>query len=316
MSDNLIPHLSFEGGARLIFVGGSPRSGTTLMQNMLDSHPEIAGGPEFDHIPDIAALAELLHRAVGSGRINLFLDQEQTDSETGLFVERLLYPYLARRGRCLLSEKTPRNVLHFQPLLRLFPNARFIFCLRDPRAVLASMLQVGKRAQGRTPTPDATRDFWQAVKLINIYNNAGFEAVKASERVLLVLYEGLVARPEQETRRLCEFLNIGWSASMLKSGEVKHDGEATLDNVWYSQEMYYSNPDPSRAEKWRRELTPYQQALGSLAFAEDARLLQQGYDFGLDGIPGPVRHAARVAFVARRWWRWRRQQFMDRLQGR
>lgn len=42
-------------GERLIFTGGAARSGTTLVQNILDSHPDIVGGPEFLHLEDLMA---------------------------------------------------------------------------------------------------------------------------------------------------------------------------------------------------------------------------------------------------------------------
>ena len=51
--------MNSDGGSRFIFVGGAPRSGTTLVQNMLDSHPDILGGPEFIHIPDIINLRHI-----------------------------------------------------------------------------------------------------------------------------------------------------------------------------------------------------------------------------------------------------------------
>lgn len=47
-------------GKRYILVGGAPRSGTTLLQNILDSHPDIVGGPEFMHLRDFVELRKTL----------------------------------------------------------------------------------------------------------------------------------------------------------------------------------------------------------------------------------------------------------------
>jgi hypothetical protein len=49
---------------RLVFVGGSPRSGTTLVQRVLNHHPKVYGGPEFDFIPSIAELYQKFLRGL------------------------------------------------------------------------------------------------------------------------------------------------------------------------------------------------------------------------------------------------------------
>src|SRR5262245_2335183 len=79
-------------GERLIFVGGPPRSGTTLVQNMLDCHGEIYGGPEFLHIPDIVQVRTLLHRSIAHKSIDLFCSYEQVDKMTAAWIEGLLLP--------------------------------------------------------------------------------------------------------------------------------------------------------------------------------------------------------------------------------
>ncbi|NIA09336.1 MAG: hypothetical protein GWP10_06315 [Nitrospiraceae bacterium] len=114
-------------GKRLIFVGGAPRSGTTLVQNMLDSHPDILGGPEFLHIPHIINLRKGLQHSIEREWIDLICSYDDVDKAICLLIECLLLPLADRHGCKFLSEKTPENVLVFSELISLFPGARFIY---------------------------------------------------------------------------------------------------------------------------------------------------------------------------------------------
>lgn len=275
-------------GRGLIFVGGSPRSGTTMVQNIVDSHPEICGGPEFDHIPRIVDLRNKLRASVESGRINVFCSKEDVDREIGLLIVRLLSPYAEERDCKVISEKTPWNVLVFHDLLEIFPEARFVFCVRDPRAVVASMLQVGARAEAKKQNPPPfTRSLSAAIRTIKATNNAGFNAASHSDRVLPVVYERLLTDPERETERICDFLRVRWSGEMLRPGKRAHDGEELLeeDNVWYDSKTYSSNLDPGRADKWKSQLSLSDQATIAMSFKNDENLRRLGYDLTDEGLP-------------------------------
>lgn len=286
-------------GSNLIFIGGCPRSGTTLAQLMLDSHPSVCGGPEFDRVPDIIELRDRLRSSVDSGRISVYCTREGVNREIGALIERLLAPYADERGCEMISEKTPFNALIFEELLEILPGARFVFCVRDPRAVVASMLEVGKRAKEKGQTsPGYTRNLYSAIRTIKATNDAGFRAAARSERVLTVVYERLVDQPERETTRICEFLGLPWAGEMLTPGEKRHDVENNLDGVWYTKDMFYSNPDPTRSRGWRKQLTAEQQAAISAAFGGDVNLEALGYDLSSDNFPATTRTASRAKLLA------------------
>lgn len=273
-------------GKGLIFVGGCPRSGTTLVQNMLDSHPDVCGGPEFDRVPDIVRLRNKLRASVDSGRIGVFCSTEDIDREIGALIENLLLPYAEKRGCGLISEKTPWNVLMFQDLLEIFPEARFVFCVRDPRAVVASMLQVNARYKGKGLNPPAFgRNVAASIETIKKTNDAGFTAARQSDRVFTTVYERLVDDPERETARLCDFLRLGWSEQMINPAGKSHDGERLLDNLWYTREMYDRNPEPNRAHRWKEQLTSAEQAVVTMSFESNENLEAIGYKLSAKTLP-------------------------------
>ncbi len=277
-------------GERFIFVGGAPRSGTTLVQNMLDMHPQIAGGPEFLHLTKILALRASLRKKVANGRIDAFCSGADIERTIGGMIEALLLPLADREGRKYLSEKTPSNCLVFGDLLELFPRARCIFVLRDPRAVVASMLEVGRKGReaGRAPPP-YTRTLRAATAHVARCIHAGFAAAEASpDRVLTVEYAALVSDPAAETLRICDFLGLPRVAEMRAPASRAHIGEKAITvndrNLWYDAHSFRRDPDPAGIDRWRSRLSPGQAARVGAAFAGMEPLRAFGY--GLDG-PAP-----------------------------
>jgi hypothetical protein len=291
-------------GRRFIFVGGAPRSGTTLMQNMLDSHPGILGGPEFLHLGRIVGLRNALRASSVEGATDAFAAPEAIDRRIRALIEDLLLPLADRHAAPLLSEKTPSNVLVFGELVELFPQARCIFVLRDPRAVVASMLAVGARAAagGRRAQP-FTRSLRAAVRHVGECLEAGFAAAAAHPgRILTVTYEALVTEPEAETRRICGFLGLDWDPAMLAPGAAEHLGmrAITATGLWYDADSFRRDPDPDGLHKWRDRLTALQAARVAAAFAGSAALARHGYGLApATPAQAALGHAARALEGAR-----------------
>jgi hypothetical protein len=278
-------------GSRFIFVGGAPRSGTTLMQNMLDSHPNILGGPEFIHIPDIVHLRNKLHHSIAIEWIDHFCSYDDVDRYICSLIESFLLPLADKYGNKFLSEKTPGNVLVFSELISLFPDSHFIHVVRDPRAVVASLLQVGMRAKKKgIETAAFTGSLEAAIDYSRKCMMAGFTASKiAPEKVLTVVYERLVLNPESETKNICTFLGVDWSSQMINPGSFRHLGEKAItaksDEIWYDTTMYNSNPEAHHIDKWKTLLTPTQRVRIAKSFRDCEELVKLGYDFAINGLP-------------------------------
>ena len=272
-------------GERFIFVGGAERSGTTLVQNMLGSHPDICGAPEFHHLPDIIALRKKLHISLDRKYIDVICSYDDVDRHLCSLIETFLYPLADQHGCRYLSEKTPSNIRVFPDLIRLFPAARFIHVVRDPRAIIASMFQVGKRARQKGwKIQEFTRSIGAAVPYVRECQNTGFASLElAPDRVFEVIYERLVADPESETRRICEFLGVDWSNRMLHPKNVKHLGEKAVTNdVWYNTKSFNRDPEPYEVDKWKYQLTYVQKIIITTAFLDNKGLARCGYTFSGD----------------------------------
>ena len=124
-------------GENLVFVGGSARSGTTLVQNMLDSHPSILGGPEFLHLPEFVKLRNNMQENVTRGWIDQICSNADVDTRFRMLILDFLMPFAERHQAKFLSEKTPENVLVFPELVELLPKAR-IGSSRSARQTLNS----------------------------------------------------------------------------------------------------------------------------------------------------------------------------------
>lgn len=135
---------------QLFFVGGAPRSGTTWLQSLLDSHPEVSCHGEglfMKHLAEpLEAMMEERRQALTAKNSRVFrhtggykLPQpEDVEFLLGTAVLLALERQSAGKACRAIGEKTPENVFFFTRLKRLFPGAKFIGIARDPRDVLTS----------------------------------------------------------------------------------------------------------------------------------------------------------------------------------
>jgi hypothetical protein len=241
-----------------IFIVGSPRSGTTLMRQILDRHPSIAICPEthfhwFVHrrrilygnlekptnrrrvIEDYLTRRPILRSGLATRELAARLAVEAT-SYQAMFTAILNY-YAQLRGKPRRGEKTPRHALFLETLCEWFPDAIILHMLRDPRAAVASL-----RHEPWFPNSVAV----SALRWLQL--NQAARRFRGRPGFLEVRYEALVTDPAGELRRVCSLLGEDYVDSML----VPED-RSPADNPAASRSR--TAVTAARQEIWRKELS-------------------------------------------------------------
>jgi protein-tyrosine sulfotransferase len=220
-----------------IFVLGVPRSGTTLLRLMLDSHPAIACGPETPwlcgHQPrSVMELWRLMTEESQGYCASFGMPREIVTESARAFVSRLMDAYASGRGKIRWAEKTPDNALHVDFLLELYPDARFIYIVRDGLDVAASTSRAQESSKGVSDWHKRKIVLTQRAVTINNpltavlrwkHWNRLVERSLGGREHLRISYERLVKETEATLRQVCEFVNEPYDAAMLRYGGVQHD---------------------------------------------------------------------------------------------
>jgi len=273
---------------KLIFVAGVPRSGTTLVQNILDCHPDIYGGSEFDRIPNIIDLRRKLLKSIKLERINDFVSQREVDSRIADLIKIFLFPVAHRNNCSFVSEKTPWNILAFRDLIEILPKAKFVHVIRNPLSVIASIMRVGKRANEKgTHSPDFAKDEFltcyyieSVLKLINDLQS------RYPQKIFTLKYENILDDPLTAIQKLCDYIGVGFDRAMLEPGNKDHPGREimTRDDSWYSEELYNRNIDNSGNDKWKHDLSAVSKAFIHFVFMNNKFIGDYSYEFSKENI--------------------------------
>jgi tetratricopeptide (TPR) repeat protein len=194
-----------------IFMFGFPRSGTTLLDVALDGHPSVVTVEEQTTI--LPVIDALRAGKQGFPEELAALDGAAIDTLRGSYRDALTqFAPAGFQGRII--DKMPIRTVYAGILWRLFPQARFIFCLRHPCDVVLSNFM-----QHYTPS-DAFANFFTLEGTVKLYDAVMNLWAVYVERLPLIChtvrYESLVENMEGELRAVLEFLDLPWEPSVLE----------------------------------------------------------------------------------------------------
>ncbi|XDV32449.1 hypothetical protein PO909_003254 [Leuciscus waleckii] len=204
----------------LIFIGGVPRSGTTLMRAMLDAHPDVRCGEETRVIPRILAMKQMWSR---SGREKMRLDEAGVTDEV------------------------------LDSAMQIFPHAKFILMVRDGRASVHSMISRKVTIAGfdLSSYRDCLTKWNRAIE--TMYT----QCLEAADKCLPMHYEQLVLHPEKWMRTLLKFLNIPWNDAVLHHEDlIGKVGGVSLSKVERSTDQVIKPVNVEALSKWVGKIPP------------------------------------------------------------
>lgn len=216
-------------GNELIFLISQPRSGSTLLQRILGSHEDILTLPEpwlmlhtvYANKPE--GLAAEYNSAYAHIALQGFLKrinrgQNVYTEATREFTLSIYRAALLGTQKSFFLDKTPRYYFIIDELLSIFPKAKFVFLLRNPVSVFASILEDSCAGE--------KDNWWQFVRQEDRRKDlllAPHKIMKGIKRLgqsaITVKYEDLVLNPEIEIERICTELEVKFDTQMLEYGE-------------------------------------------------------------------------------------------------
>ncbi len=236
-----------------VFVVGMPRSGTTLVEQMIAGHSRIHGAGELGTIPRVIAGLERWERHTGSGRRYPDCVDDLDPAVTRGIAEDLLRElreYAPDADHVV--DKLPHNFENIGLIKLLFPRAKIISVRRDPRDVAISNFFLDYASKHGAMGFAYDLD-WIGEQLAD-YNLLmhHWQRVFPGE-ILEIRYEDVVDDPEASARRMLEYIGVDWEPQVLRFNGLERPVKTA--SVWQVRQPLYAS-SKGRWRHYRRHLEP------------------------------------------------------------
>jgi hypothetical protein len=244
----------------VVMLLGFARSGTTLLENVLDSHPDIEA---FEEVPAWdAAFALLRPQWLGEGVARPNKSEQLRAAQVTYFRE--IEQRRKKTGASFVVDKNPLRGLHAAPLIKMIPDQKYIFCIRHPFDVVLSCFR-----QRFDPNP-ATENFRTLKGTSDYYDLAmsqWFEYFTlANPLVHYLRYDDLVTNFEATVRGALDFIGVPWNDAVRSFSDTSQKRTAEtpsyakirqglsigVQTYWKDYRFLFDTPDTAPLHKWAK----------------------------------------------------------------
>ena len=240
-----------------VFVVGTPRSGTTLLQAILVNSGIFFPMPETHFFSRVAYgvpernlrkedRQKILH--ILTKKVRIEIDETiiwRLESKIDIF-EYIIGTFNREHKKTFL-EKTPRHVFFYQEIMKYYPDARFVCLIREPKNIISSQIT-------KTTNPEKS-----IARISLLYNKIARSILELRENdnVLLTRYEDLTNEPEQTTSSVFEFLNLPYDPSLVNNVAAP-PGIVLPHETWKDRNLELNKIQQNDPDKWQAALSEYQ----------------------------------------------------------
>lgn len=244
---------------RLIFLISMPRSGSTLLQRILDQSSDISTfGEPWLMLPLLAMYDKNLIKAKYDQELCIMAKQE-LESKIGTndlienaqraYADELYGEIISRSDKHYFLDKTPRYIYIVEKLSRLYPNAKFIVLIRNPAAIISSYAETWCRGNyGNVLKNNAfAHDFKEGFSDLSKFVKSDFS------NKIIIKYEELISKPEVQSKRIFDYLGLDHNDEYINYNKENKLSKTTFGDphTVYSKKR----PDASHADKWLNTLS-------------------------------------------------------------
>jgi tetratricopeptide (TPR) repeat protein len=250
-----VPNLPSDGHNNYFLMLGFPRSGTTLLENMLASHPAIE---TFEEIPSWQSMRQITG-AFALKKIALPLD-DALKARAKYYRE--IEQNKKKIGATIFIEKLPIRSADVVMLEKMFPQKRYIFSIRHPYDVVLSCF---KQYFQRNNAMDNFTTIEDACQLYDFTMNQWFKIFSLeSERICYVHYRQLVENVQDELTKVLNFVGASWDDSVLRFAKnsderssrtpsyskVRQGVSLGVQTSWRNYAFLFQKPEARQLDRW------------------------------------------------------------------